>query len=422
MSEKGRPTFEILHNLDTYFPRETESLDIFNNRGIPQSKILDALDNRLATDLSYSSGKILGAMTTEPHAFAQFVYTKYMNRNLGDRGLNPATAKLERNLISLLGNLLGDPSVQGNLTSGGTEANLIAMYLAKQSKPYVKHPSIIVPESAHYSFDKAAALMGLQIRRARLQQDYELDLQHYESLIDENTVALVGIAGTSALGLVDPIDKISQLAREYQIYLHVDAAFGGLVLPFMEELGYQYSTYDFRNPEVCSITVDPHKMGMGVNPSGAILVRNTSKIQAKFEIPYLAGGSFKSFNILGTRPGAPAIAFWALLQHLGKVGFMNMVQQCWENTLYLVDEIAQIPEVEVATSPQMNVLGLKLTSHSSIDFDQFDSLLRAKGWALGKFSQWDILRVVMMPHVKRNHLTTFIADLKSLFKHTAKFK
>ena len=415
MSEKGRPIFEILTNLDSFFPKELHQSDIFANNGKNQAEIIDQLDQLLKSDLSYSSGKILGAMTTEPHEFAQLVYAKYINRNLGDRGLNPATAEIEIKIISLLGDLLGDNNIQGNLTSGGTEANLIAMYLAKQSKPYVKNPAIVLPESAHYSFDKAAALMGLKLRRARLHQDYELDLNHYESLIDENTVGLVGIAGTSSLGLVDPIDKISQLAREYQIYLHVDAAFGGLVLPFMEKFGYNYPHFDFRNPEVCSITVDPHKMGMGVNPSGAILVRKSNKINANFEIPYLAGGSFKSFNILGTRPGAPAIAFWALLQYLGKDGFMKIVNRCWENTLYLADQIGQIPEVKVATTPQMNVLGLKLTSKASINFDQFDSRLRVQGWALGKFSQWNVLRVVMMPHVKRNHLNSFISDLKALF-------
>ncbi|UYP46327.1 L-aspartate/L-glutamate decarboxylase [Candidatus Lokiarchaeum ossiferum] len=415
MSEKGRSIFEILNNIDSFFPKKLYQPDGFANNGKNQGEIIDQLDNLLKSDLSYSSGKILGAMTTEPHEFAKLVYAKYMNRNLGDRGINPGTAEIEHKTISLLGNLLGDNNIQGNMTSGGTEANLIAMYLAKRSKPYVKNPSIVIPESAHYSFDKAAALMGLQLRRARLQQDYELDLNHYESLIDENTVGLVGIAGTSSLGLVDPIDKISQFARDYQIYLHVDAAFGGLVLPFMEKFGYYYPTFDFRNPEVCSMTVDPHKMGMGVNPSGAILVRNSNTIHSKFEIPYLAGGSFKSFNILGTRPGAPAIAFWALLQFLGKDGFIKITKSCWENTLYLANQITQIPEVKIATTPQMNVLGLKLTSKASINFDQFDSRLRAKGWALGKFSQWDVMRVVMMPHVKRDHLKSFISDLKAIF-------
>ena len=414
LSVKGKPVINILENIDN-------AIDFSSNRsqnihkGKSRSTVFAELENRLKIDVDYSSGKVLGAMTTPPHEFARYIYSKFIDRNLGDRGLNPGTAKIEQEVIEMLGGLLGNPYVDGNITSGGTEANIIAMLLAKQNNPDIKEPNIVVPDSAHYSFDKAAVLMGLKVKRARLLPNFQLDLDNYKSLINDNTIALVGILGTSALGLIDPIEKIASLARKYHKYFHVDGAFGGLVVPFMEDLGYNFSPYNFKIPEICSYTVDPHKMGMSVNPSGSLLVNNLSIKSFKFEIPYLAGGAFKSFNILGTRPGASAISFWALMQFLGREGFVENVRQCLDNTYYLKEQIEVIPQLKIAADPVMNVLGIQLNNSANMSLDEFDMRLRKRGWALGVFRQWDLMRVVLMPHITRDHIDAFIKDVKTFF-------
>lgn len=414
LSDKGKPVIDILQNIEGFIGYSENNFPKIH-KGKSRTLILTELEDRLKIDLDYSSGKVLGAMTTPPHDFARYIYSKFIDRNLGDRGLNPGTAAIEKEVIEMLGNLLGDPFVDGNITSGGTEANIIAMLLAKQKNSNIKGPSIVIPDSAHYSFDKAAILMGLKVKRAKLLPNFHLDLNHYESLIDSNTIALVGILGTSALGLIDPIEKIGRLASKYNKYFHVDGAFGGLVVPFMEELGYKFSSYNFKIPEICSYTVDPHKMGMSVNPSGSLLVNNSNVNSFKFEIPYLAGGAFKSYNILGTRPGASAISFWALMQFMGKQGFIENVRHCLENTYYLRDQIEEIPELKIATEPTMNVLGIQMTSQANMSLEKFNSRLRQKGWALGVFKQWDLLRTVIMPHINRHHIDRFILDVKTIF-------
>ena len=414
LTDKGKPLTDILNNIEGFIGYSENDLPKLH-KGKSRSLILTELEDRLTIDLDYSSGKVLGAMTTPPHDFARYIYSKFIDRNLGDRGLNPGTAAIEKEVIEMLGNLLGDPFVDGNITSGGTEANIIAMLLAKQNNSDIKEPSIVIPDSAHYSFDKAAILMGLKVKRARLLSNFHLDLNHYESLIDDNTIALVGILGTSALGLIDPIEKIGKLAGKYNKYFHVDAAFGGLVVPFMEELGYKFPPYNMKIPEICSYTVDPHKMGMSVNPSGSLLVKDSKVNSFKFEIPYLAGGAFPSYNILGTRPGASAISFWGLMQFMGKQGFVENVRHCLENTYFLKDQIEEIPELKIATEPTMNVLGIQMTSKAKISLNKFNSLLRQKGWALGVFKHWDLLRVVLMPHIKKSHINEFLKDVKAIF-------
>lgn len=416
LSQKSKISvdYESLFSPTTFL---TNNFPIF---GSNPDIVQDLIKEKIQLDVPYKSGRILGAMSTQPHPFAAELYSMYMEKNLGDRGLNPGTAKIESQLIKMMGNLLGSKSnhsIEGNMTSGGTESNLIAMYLAKTLHPEIKHPNIVLSEAAHYSFEKIAQLMNIELRYVPLDEDYRPNMESFASLIDDNTVSLVGIAGTSSLGLVDPIDEISSLAKKHRKFLHIDGAFGGFVLPFLEKLGHVYPTYDFRSPYVSSFSVDPHKMGMNVNPSGIFLVRDqNSEVENGFQIPYLAGGGFKSFNILGTRPGAPAIAFWGLIHLLGFEGFLKIIQQSWELTKYLEDQVQKIPHLQIAHTPQMNVLGIQFSQKFDKPNNIFklNQFLREKGWYLGFFERWSLLRFVSMPHVTQEHLDAFLIDLRRI--------
>ena len=99
---------------------------------------------------------------------------------------------------------------------------------------------------------------------AELDSSFRVDTSEVEKCISKNTVAIVGTAGTAELGVVDPIDKLSEIALRHNVYLHVDAAFGGLIIPFLPN---PKPIFDFSLEGVKSITVDPHKMGMAAIPS-----------------------------------------------------------------------------------------------------------------------------------------------------------
>ena len=184
LSHKSKQAFSILHEIQNYFSVQTPSASIFSEEPMSAQSILHDLDNRLKIDNHYTGGKVLGAMSTPPHNFAKRVFSKYIDRNLGDRGLNPGTVKIEQEVISILGDLLHNSDVEGNLTSGGTESNIIAMYLAKSTRSHIKTPNVVIPKSAHYSFDKAASLMGLELRKANLDEYYQVNINNMESMID----------------------------------------------------------------------------------------------------------------------------------------------------------------------------------------------------------------------------------------------
>ena len=387
--------------------------------GKSKNEIYAELTALLRSDLSYDSGKIIGSMCTKPHEFAAEVFTRYLDKNLGDPGLFPGSYELEQRLIKEIGTLFGDPTASGSIVSGGSEANMIACRIAKKLRPEIKNPEIVISEAAHISFFKAADFMDITIRKAKVDPEtYELDMESYKNQISDKTIMLLGIPGTTGLGTIEPIPEIAKLAEKHKIYFHADAAFGGFVLPFLEKLfPNKYPLWDLRLAQLDSMTADPHKMGMGVVPSGGFLIRQKGLPEkARFEIPYLAGGGFKHLSLLGTRPGASAISFWALMQYLGFNGFLQIAKTCWENTLLLRDLIQDTPGIFIAKEPSINVLGIKLENKADHSICKLDTELRKKGWAMGIFRNWNFARVVIMPHITQEHIYRFIEDIKEAIK------
>ena len=159
--------------------------------GLRKQEILELLEKKLKEDYTYESGSILGSMCTEPFDLGKEIYNKYVSKNLGDPGLFLGTAKLEEDLVKEIGELFGGNDIIGTFTTGGSEANLIGMRIAKKLRPDIKNPEVVLPISAHISFDKAADLLDIKLRKARLKPDFSLDLDHYESLINNNTCGVV---------------------------------------------------------------------------------------------------------------------------------------------------------------------------------------------------------------------------------------
>ncbi|MFW9864846.1 MAG: tyrosine decarboxylase MfnA [Candidatus Thorarchaeota archaeon] len=383
--------------------------------GLEKEEILEILEEKLRKDISYDTGSILGAMCTKPLELGIEVYMKFISKNLGDPGLFLGTAALEKELITEIGELFGGKDLIGAFTSGGSEANLIALRTAKRLRSDIKNPEIVLSKSAHISFDKAADLLGITLRKANLKENYELDLDHFKSLINKNTCGVVGIAGTTPLGLVDAIEEIGKLVEEKGIFFHVDAAFGGFVLPFLKILGFQIRNWDFSVKSVDSITADPHKMGMGIIPTGGIFLRdNTILKKTGYEIPYLAGGNFKHLHLVGTRSGGTVIAFWAITRALGVNGFVKIVKKCMDNTEYLTKKLKKIEGIRIICKPEMNIVGI--TTESGENVRKLDKKLRERQWMVGKFEDLNLLRIVVMPHVQKMHLKRFCNDLESIVK------
>lgn len=372
--------------------------------------VIQELKTRLQEDFTYTSGKIIASMCTKPHSFAKHVYAQYLEKNLGDPGLFPATARLEHEAVQMLGSLLHNPNASGYIVSGGTEANILALWVARNLAK--KKREVIVPASAHFSLDKAADLLSLKLIKIKLNDQFQVDTKAVKDAITPRTAAIVGIVGTTDLGAVDPILELSEIALAHDIYFHVDAAFGGFVLPFLKELGFNAPDFDFKLPGVCSITIDPHKMGLAPIPAGGILFRDASMLKVvSMRIPYMAKGETEQATIVGTRAGASALAVWALLMHLGKEGYRAVIERCMKLTWKLGEGVQQINGMSLVTQPTINIVGMK---PDIMDIQLTARELRRRGWAISLFPRH--IRIVIMPHIKLSHIESFLKDLREIVK------
>jgi tyrosine decarboxylase/aspartate 1-decarboxylase len=373
-----------------------------NQKGLSEKDVFSMLGTARSKDTSYE--KVLSAMCTSPHPVAIKAHMQFIESNLGDFGLFQGTKELEEKVITLIGGLLGDRNACGYITTGGTESNIQALRTARNLSEK-KHPNVIVPSSAHFSFDKVANLLGIEVRKADLDSEFKVDIKSVECLIDDNTAALVGIAGSTEFGQIDPIDMLAELATSRDIFLHIDAAFGGFVIPFLDK---KYN-FDFSVNGLSSITSDPHKMGLSTIPAGGLLFREEAcLLPLEIDTPYLT--IRKQHSLTGTRSGAAVAATYAVMMHLGMEGYRKIVGRCMKMTHRLVDEVRDFG-VTPLIDPVMNIVALDVP-----DMDNVRRKLRARGWFTSITRSPRSMRLVIMPHLSDETLTSFISDLRECLR------
>ena len=362
--------------------------------GCSREEVLAVLSGYRAMDAPHT--RILSSMCTVPHPITDEVRRLYAATNLGDPGVFAGSAKVESLVIESLGDLMHCKTAAGCMTSGGTESNIQAIRAATKRR-HVEKPNIVVPASAHFSFDKIADMLGVELRIAPYEPGkYTVDTGKMAELIDKNTVAISAVAGTTEYGVVDDIVTIGRLAQEHDLFFHVDAAFGGFVIPFLDNP----IPFDFAVEGVDSISLDPHKMGMGTIPGGCLLFRSDDDPKRlSVETPYLS--SRVQTTLTGTRPGADAAAAYAVIKYLGREGFRDIVAGCMENTRRLTEGLEAFG-YEKVIDPVLNLVAFR-------DFKVPD------GWYVSHTRAHD-LRFVLMPHVTRTVIEEFLRDIAAAQK------
>lgn len=367
-------------------------------------QVREALRRSRARDFSFAQGRILGSMCTLPHPAAVEAFTQFMETNLGDPELFPGTQELECKAVERLGHWLHAPAgMGGRMTSGGTESNLTALWIFTS---LTGKREVVVPQHAHFSFAKAASLMQVKIKDLPLRNQVA-DARRLQQTLTPDTACVVGVAGTTNLGLVDPIEEMSEMCREEHVPLHVDAAFGGLVIPFLRSLGKTERRFDFELPGVSSVAVDPHKMGLSVIPSGMLLLRE-ERWWEEIAVASACTHTQRQVSLLGTRPGGAAAATYAVLEELGWEGYREVVRSCMETTEYAARMVEEAG-FSLAARPELNLLGVQVTHPQEVA-----TRLSEKNWKVGVDPARGCIRIVCMPHVKKTLIDDFVSDLRSV--------
>jgi tyrosine decarboxylase/aspartate 1-decarboxylase len=335
-------------------------------------------------------------MCTEPHPVARRAAERFLATNPGDPETYQEVARQERAALDLLGEVTNLDEPHGYVASGGTESNIQAVRAAR-NLARVDDPNVVAPESIHFSFRKAADVLGVELRVAPLDDDYRANVEAMAEHVDDQTVLVAGVAGSTEYGRVDPIPDLVSLAREVGALVHVDAAWGGFALPFTDH------DWDFGDADIDTMTIDPHKLGQAAVPAGGLLARDPRTLDAlAVDTPYLESTS--QATLTGTRSGAGVASARAAMAELWPDGYRRQFEVSMGDAGWLADQLTDRGfDVVEPTLPLVA---------ADVPTRLFDGL-REAGWRVARTGSGE-LRVVCMPHVTRESLSAFLADLDTL--------
>ncbi|MGA9279280.1 pyridoxal phosphate-dependent decarboxylase family protein [Ilumatobacter sp.] len=363
-------------------------MEALGQQGRPVDDVIADLTEKRTNDVRWADGKTFGMVYDggpSVHDVAERAAQLYLHENALNTQAFPSLAAIQREVVGWTASLLhGDDAVAGFLTSGGTESILCAVLAAREraaAERNITEPEIVLAETAHAAFHKAAHNFGLTIRKAPVRADFTADVDAMTAMVNENTAIVVGSAPQYPQGVQDDIVAIAELASSVGANCHVDACMGGFVLPFAERLGREVQPWDFRVDGVTTISADIHKLGYAPKGVSVILHRTKQSRQYQtFVFDDWLGGFYASPNMQGTRSGLPMACAWAVMQHLGIDGYVELTRQTLINADRMRAGIMAIDGVRVLGDGQFHLVAMTGEPDSGVDaFALGDALLR-RGW------------------------------------------
>lgn len=406
---------------------------------LTNSEIKEKVNKALEQNVDYHERSILGipASHLDENVFnmdpaylnnAPFLKTMVDNPNhIGCHTMGESepffagTQKLEKELIGIVAEdilLCGPGQYDGYVASGGTEANIQAIWIyrnifKKELNASYDEICILCSEDSHYSMPKAGNILNLDVEYVKVNDDTrEITPESVSSAIDnarrEGKKYFIVIANmmTTMFGSVDCVEtytrELSNAGVEFRI--HVDGAYGGFVYPFSTD----NEEMTFRNPQISSVTLDAHKMVQAPFGTG-IFVARKGLINYVFtdEAQYVSG---LDATLIGSRSGANAIAVWMILQTYGPHDWFEKIHILNYRTNWLCNQLKEL-KVDFYRHPSSNIVAIR-AKHLSKELAHKYGLVpdthnETPGW----------YKIVLMEHVHVDHLMPFVEDLKAGFSN-----
>ena len=302
----------------------------------------------------------------------------------GSNGLDPTAfpslLAMENDLIGLGLSLVDAPEgAVGTVTSGGTESCLLAVQGARDARPEVERPTMVVPDTVHAAFHKAAHYFGVKARVVPTAADHRADVAAMVSAIDDSTVLVVGSAPSYAHGVVDPIPPLAAAAAARGVRCHVDACIGGWVLPYAARLGRDVSPWTFAVEGVTSISMDTHKYAYAPKGTSLLLHRGPALRRPQ----YFASAAWPGYTMLNstlqsTKSGAPLAGAWAVARALGDAGYQRLAADTFAAVDAIVEGVEAFPALRLLCSPDSTLIAL--TTDETCDPFTIADEMTARGW------------------------------------------
>ncbi len=375
----------------------------FPEEGSKESDILEALDELSLSEPELGDCRSLGPMMSAPDPIALYAFIKFIRHNLNDPAWFKVSARLLDETVSMLGSLLHFRGrARGIPTYGGSESNLSALYALRE----LGYDILITTSSAHASVFKACKVLRMKAIITEVDEDLRAKPEEIARAAERvgGKVAVLLTAGNTETGVIDNVREVYDAVPDIPIV--VDAAFGGLIAPFLEET---LPPFDFRIPSVVAVGVDGHKAGLTPIPSGMVILRRELYEKLTFSGDYM--GRQKQLSLLWTRTAASVASLWASIKRHGFKGFARIYRRCLSLARSAYQELTDLGFS--VNKPELPILCFRHERVRSADLYGF---LRSRGWYVYRCPSLDGVKITVMPHVTQDVINEFISDIREFLK------
>lgn len=371
-------------------------------------------------------------VTTWMEPQAERLMAECFSKNMIDKDEYPFTAAIEDRCVNIVSRLFHAPETGvGASAIGSSEAVMLAGLALKwrwrermkaKGKPTDK-PNIVMGSNVQVVWEKFARYWDVEPRYVKMKPNqYTITPKGVLDAVDENTIGVVPMLGVTYTGAYEPIEEIHDALVEhnaasgYEVPLHVDAASGGFVAPFLQP----DLKWDFRLPLVKSINASGHKYGLVYPGIGWVAWRSHEDLPQDlvFHVSYL-GGDMPTFTLNFSRPGNQVIAQYYNFIRLGREGYTRVLEQMRETATYLSSEIEKLGPFELLTrGDTIPTFAFALKDASRYSVFDISERLRSHGWQVPAYTmppdveELAVLRIVVREGMSRDLADLLLEDLQ----------
>ncbi|MGB7859716.1 MAG: glutamate decarboxylase [Acidimicrobiia bacterium] len=383
-------------------------------------------------------------VTTWMEPEAERLMAETFDKNMIDKDEYPQTAEIERRCVNIVADLFHAPAggdAVGVSTIGSSEAVMLAGLAMKwrwrarrgdSAERADDRPNMVMGSNVQVVWEKFCRYWDVEPRYVPMTHDrFVVDPDDVMERVDENTIGVIPILGTTYTGEFEPIKEIHDRVVAYNaehgldIPIHVDAASGGFVAPFL----HPDLEWDFRLPQVKSINVSGHKYGLTYPGIGFVIWRSEEDLPEElvFHVNYL-GGDMPTFTLNFSRPGNQIVGQYYNFLRLGHEGYKRIMETLRDVALYLSGEIAKMGPFEVVSDGSaIPVLAFRIKDPSKFTVFHVSDQLRTGGWQVPGYTMPEnatdvsVLRVVVREGLDMDLAKLLIEDLKKAVDHLTEF-
>ncbi|WP_145380002.1 glutamate decarboxylase [Symmachiella dynata] len=405
---------------------------------LPPETVYNLIHDELMLD-GNSRLNLATFVTTWMEPQAAKLMAETFDKNMIDKDEYPQTAEIELRCVNILSRLWNAPkqaTATGCSTIGSSEAAMLGGMALKwkwrdrrkaQGKPHDK-PNMVMGINVQVCWEKFCRYWEIEPRFVPMEGDrYCLNAEEALKLVDENTIGVVVIMGSTFDGRYENVKEVNDALEKlnadtgWEVPIHVDGASGGMVAPFLQP----DLEWDFRLPLVKSINTSGHKFGLVYPGVGWIIWRDQAELpdDLVFHCNYL-GGDLPNFALNFSRPGNQVVAQYYNFLRLGQEGYRQIHEASREVAMFLSGEIAKIGPFElISDGSDIPVFAFAVKPRNNFSVFDISDKMRERGWLLPAYTfpknrdDLAVLRAVCKEGFTRDMANMLLIDLRRAVEH-----